>query len=214
MTDMFYENDIEGKRILLHACCGPCALGAIEPLLEEGADITLFYYNPCIIDGEFEKRYEALQTVAENYKLPVVALKHDYGVYKNTVGFRGDEKEGGARCALCIGERLKTSAIYARDNGFDAYSTTLTVSPHKDSKRIFALAEAFFEGGIGAPFLKRDFKKRDGFLRSCRLSEKLGIYRQRFCGCEYSAVSAGIDVKNLIALASSEYSTEKDLADR
>lgn len=197
--------------MLLHVCCGPCALGAIEPLLEEGADITLFYYDPCIIDGEFEKRYVALTTVAEKYNLPIVVPKHDYGVYMETAGHRSGDKEGGQRCSLCMGERLETSAKYAQEHGFDAYTTTLTVSPHKDSKRIFALAEALGEMGIGAPFLKRDFKKHDGFLHSCKLSDELGIYRQKFCGCEYSAANAGILVAEYSARLKAEYAALENM---
>lgn len=202
---MFYEGEIKDKKILLHACCGPCSLGAIQPLLDEGAQITLFYYNPCIIDGEFEKRYVALKTVADHYSLPLFVPPHDYGVYLESAGYRRDDAEGGERCGLCMGERLKASAIYAAENGFDAYTTTLTVSPHKNSKRIFDLAKRIDEEGGGAPFLKRDFKKRDGFLYACRLSDELGIYRQSFCGCEFSCAGAGIDVAEYSARVKAEY---------
>lgn len=184
---MFYTGDIKNKKILLHACCGPCSLGAIEPLLIEGADITLFYYNPCIIDGEFEKRLEALDTVARHYGLPLVVSDHDYSAFIAYAKPYADIPEGGARCSLCMDDRLKVSAIYASEHRFDAYTTTLTVSPHKNSKLIFKLADQF---GDGAPFLPRDFKKHDGFLLSTRRARELGIYRQKFCGCEYSYESA------------------------
>lgn len=182
---MFFDGDIKSKRILLHACCGPCSLGAIEPLLSDGANITLFFYNPCIVDGEFERRLDALKFVADHYDLPLIVPPHDYEYYNAYAKPHAEDKEGGARCELCMDDRLKYSAIYAGEHGFDAYSTTLTVSPHKNSKLIFSLADKY---DFGAPFLARDFKKRDGFLRSTRLSRELGIYRQNFCGCEYSAV--------------------------
>ncbi|MCH5166058.1 MAG: epoxyqueuosine reductase QueH [Clostridiales bacterium] len=180
---MFFEGDIKGKNILLHACCGPCSLGAIEPLLSDGAIITLFFYNPCIIDGEFERRLDALTSVAEHYALPLIALPHDYSAFKSYAAEHAGAPEGGVRCSLCMDDRLRVAARYALDNGFDAYTTTLTVSPHKNSKLIFSLAEKITDG---APFLPRDFKKRDGFLLSCRLARELDIYRQNFCGCEYS----------------------------
>ncbi len=182
---MPYTENIQDKNILLHACCGPCSLGAIEPLLADGARITLYYYNPCIIDGEFERRLFALHTVASHYSLSLVAPAHDYSFYRAYAAAHASEREGGKRCVLCFNDRLIGAARYAKEHGFDAFTTTLTVSPHKNSKVIFETGErAATEYGV--PFLARDFKKRDGFLRSCRLSEELGIYRQKFCGCEFS----------------------------
>ena len=187
MNAMFFTDDVKDKKILLHACCGPCSLGAIAPLLADGADITLFFYNPCIVNGEFERRLDALDTVAAYYGLPVVVPTHNYGDFLTYAQSHATDREGGARCSLCMDDRLRATALYARENGFDAYTTTLTVSPHKNSKLIFSLAERFDDG---APFLPRDFKKRDGSLLSCRLTRELGIYRQCFCGCEYSFAAA------------------------
>lgn len=179
---MFFSDDIKNKKILLHACCGPCSLGAIEPLLSDGADLTLFFYNPCIVDGEFEKRLDALNSVARYYGLPVIAPPHSYSEFISYAEPYAAAAEGGARCGLCMDDRLRVSADYALEHGFDCYTTTLTVSPHKNSKLIFSLADAY----DGAPFLPRDFKKRDGFLLSCKRARELGIYRQNFCGCEFS----------------------------
>ena len=180
---MFYVGDIENKKILLHACCGPCSLGAIEPLMADGALLTLFFYNPCIVDGEFEKRLDALYAVAEHYGLSVVVPPHDRSTFMRYASPYAAMREGGERCGLCMTDRLRASAVYAAEHGFDAYTTTLTVSPHKNSKLIFSIAEGF---DFGAPFLPRDFKKRDGFLLSTKRARELEIYRQRFCGCEYS----------------------------
>lgn len=190
MTDMFFTDGIENKKILLHACCGPCSLGAIEPLLTDGADITLFFYNPCIIDGEFEKRLDALRTVAEYYGLPVIVPPHDHASYLGYAAPHASDKEGGGRCSYCFGDRIKTTGEYAAAHGFDIFTTTLTVSPHKDASRIFGIGGMAAQA-CGVPFLARDFKKRDGFLRSTRLSKELGIYRQKFCGCEYSLPVGG-----------------------
>ncbi|MCX4312927.1 MAG: epoxyqueuosine reductase QueH [Clostridia bacterium] len=187
---MLYDGDIKNKRILLHACCGPCSLGAIEPLLSDGADLTLFFYNPCIIDGEFEKRLAALRSVASHYKLPLVVPEHDYSAYLAYAKPHASLPEGGDRCRLCFADRLRVSAEYAAEHGFDMYTTTLTVSPHKNSKLIFSIAGGF---DFGAPFLPRDFKKRDGYLLSCRRAKELDIYRQKFCGCEFSLPASGGD---------------------
>lgn len=182
---MFFESDISGKNILLHACCGPCSLGAIDPLLEQGGLVTLFYYNPCIIVGEFDKRLDALRTVAEHYSLDIVVPPHDRKAFTSYAAPHALEQEGGERCSLCMGDRLRATAEYAKAHGYDMFTTTLTVSPHKNSKLIFSLADNISDE-LGVPFLPKDFKKRDGFMRSCRLSAELGIYRQSFCGCEYS----------------------------
>lgn len=187
---MFFSGDIYNKKLLLHACCGPCSLGCIAPLLSEGALITLFYYNPCIIDGEFERRLDALKVVAEHYGLDLVVPDRDRSEFVAYASPYSAEREGGGRCALCMGDRIEAAAVYAAENGYDAYSTTLTVSPHKNSKLIFSLAERLDSRGVGAAFLARDFKKRDGFKRSVELSKELGIYRQGFCGCEYSLAEA------------------------
>lgn len=180
---MFYDGDIKNKKILLHACCGPCSLGAVEPLLSDGADITLYFYNPCITDGEFDRRLEAIEIVADHYGLELIVPRHDYAEYLEYARPLGGEREGGARCGLCFRDRLENAAKYADENGFDMYSTTLTVSPHKNAKAIFDIGGGF---DFGAPMLARDFKKRDGFARSTALSRALGIYRQNFCGCEFS----------------------------
>ncbi len=184
---MLFTDGIRNSNILLHACCGPCSLGAIEPLLEDGAHITLFFYNPCIVCGEFERRLSALETVAAHYGLKVINPPHGHAAFSAYASSRADDPEGGTRCSMCMDDRLRVTADTAADLGYDAYTTTLTVSPHKNSKLIFSLAENY---GGGAPFLARDFKKRDGFLRSTRLARELGIYRQNFCGCEYSFAGA------------------------
>lgn len=201
---MFYTDDINGKNILLHACCGPCSLGAAPQLVADGARVTLFYYNPCIIDGEYEKRLAALQTVARRYSLDIISPPHDYSAYRKYAEPYAFEKEGGARCSLCFSDRLRAAAAYASEWGFDAFSTTLTVSPHKNSKLIFSIADRIADG-VGVPFLARDFKKKDGFKMSCSLSRELNIYRQGFCGCEYSCASAGIDYGEYSASVISEY---------
>lgn len=160
-------------------------MGAIDPLLERGGLVMLFYYNPCIIDGEFDKRLDALKTVADHYSLELVVPAHDRTEFNTYAAPHASEREGGERCALCMGDRLRASAEYAKAHGYDMFTTTLTVSPHKNSKLIFSIADGISDE-YGVPFLPQDFKKRDGFMLSCRLSAELGIYRQSFCGCEYS----------------------------
>lgn len=201
---MFYTDDINGKNILLHACCGPCSLGAIPQLISDGGRITLFYYNPSIFDGEFEKRLVALKTVASHYGLPLVVSRDGRDNFLAFANGYALEPEGGQRCRLCMEDRILQSARYAKEHGFDMFSTTLTVSPHKNSKLIFSLAEDI-SNNICVPFLARDFKKKDGFKMSCELSRELDIYRQGFCGCEYSCNSAGIDFDEYFSRVAVEF---------
>lgn len=180
---MFFSDDIAGKKILLHACCGPCSLGAIQPLLDDGARLTLYFYNPCIVDGEYELRRDALRTVAAHYGVTMIEDRGERAEFLDYALPFSQSREGGERCGLCISDRLRAAAKYAASHGYDCYSTTLTVSPRKNSNLIFAIGDGLY---FGSPFLARDFKKRDGFLLSCKLSRQLGIYRQDFCGCEFS----------------------------
>lgn len=194
-----------GKRILLHSCCGPCSSACIERLLPD-YDITVFYYNPCIDDREeYEKRKENLNKLIDaiNEKgmtkdgEPVATydgddpdVKFSEGMYdperyhELVKGLEG-EPEGGARCTVCFRMRLYEAARFAKENGFEAFTTTLTVSPHKNFKLISEIGKEVGDE-IGIEYIPYDFKKKDGFLRSIQLSKEYGLYRQDYCGCNFS----------------------------
>lgn len=184
--------------VLLHACCGPCASACVPRLREEGHDVALFFSN-CNIDtaDEFERRLAAARTLGAADGAAVVADAYDHADWREKVA-RGFESapERGARCARCFRYSLARTAAYAAAHGYDAFASSLTVSPHKVSAMVFAAgADAAWEvsaapcGGGAAPaprFLAYDFKKRDGFLRSLARAAELGLYRQAYCGCEFS----------------------------
>lgn len=179
------------KNILLHSCCGPCSSACIERLSPDFS-ITVFYYNPCINDrDEYEKRKANQKLLIESMNkeqgLDVGFVEGDYDPeeYLRLVKGLEDEPEGGARCEVCFRERLMASAKYAKEHGFDAFTTTLTVSPHKNFKLISSIGE---EAGrkYGIEYMPYDFKKKDGFRRSVELSKEYGLYRQDFCGCDFS----------------------------
>lgn len=172
------------EKLLLHCCCAPCSLGALPRLVGEYA-ITLFYYNPCIISGEYEKRLDALRIVAAHYDLPLIAANSDRARYLASVTGHDKDVEGGARCGICIDGRIGEAAKYAAENCFNVFTTTLSVSPKKNYAFISECGNKHAEKR-GVRFLDTDFKKKDGFLTSVRLSKELGIYRQNFCGCEFS----------------------------
>jgi predicted adenine nucleotide alpha hydrolase (AANH) superfamily ATPase len=184
--------------VLLHACCGPCASACAPRLREEGQDVVLFFSNSNIdTREEFDRRLAAVRQLAAADGVEVVVDEYDHADWLEQVarGFE-DEPEKGARCARCFRYSLARAAQYAAAHGLAAFTSSLTVSPHKVSSMVFAAGrDAAWEvsvapcGGGAAPapaFLEEDFKKHDGFLRSLRRSAELGLYRQSYCGCEFS----------------------------
>lgn len=153
-----------------------------------GHEVTLYYSNSNIdtID-EFEKRLESLRTLAkaESVDLVVDEYRHDVWLSEVASGLEG-EPEKGKRCAKCYRFNLARTAAYARAHGFDAFTTSLTVSPHKPSPLVFAKGAEVEEefAVLGKPFfLREDFKKKDGFRISLQRSKDLNLYRQTYCGC-------------------------------
>ena len=185
-------------KVLLHTCCGPCASACVPALRDLGNEVALFFSNSNIdAEAEFEKRLDNARTLAAAEGVEVVADSYDHADWLEKVakGFE-DEPEKGARCARCFRYNLARTAAYAAAHGYDAFTTSLTVSPHKVSRMVFeAGVDAAWSvsakdcGGSAAAapaFLPVDFKKKDGFLRSLRRAAELGLYRQSYCGCEFS----------------------------
>ncbi|MDD6311520.1 MAG: epoxyqueuosine reductase QueH [Firmicutes bacterium] len=179
--------------LLIHSCCGPCSSAVLERLVDE-FQVTVYYYNPCITDEEeYKRRRETQLQLIEKFNADhigesIVAYKEGPycpGAFLELVRGHEDDPEGGVRCAICFRQRLDKVAETARLSGFDYFGTTLTVSPHKNYKKISEIGSeiALF---YGVSFLDRDFKKKDGFKRSVELSKKYGLYRQDYCGCKFS----------------------------
>ena len=185
-------------KVLLHTCCGPCASACVPALRDLGNEVALFFSNSNIdTEAEFEKRLTNARKLAEADGVELVADSYDHEDWLEKVakGFE-DAPEKGARCARCFRYSLARTAAWAVERGYEAFTTSLTVSPHKVSPMVFeAGADAAWGvsakdcGGsaTAAPkFLPVDFKKKDGFLRSLRRAAELGLYRQSYCGCEFS----------------------------
>lgn len=184
------------KKLLLHACCGPCSTHCVRALREAGLEPVLFYSNSNIdTEEEWEKRLAALRAFAEAEGVEVQVDPRDSAAWERGVaaGFEG-EPEGGARCDRCFRFSLSRTARAAAERGIEAFSTSLTVSPHKSSPRVFAAGRAAAEnaaarasGAARAPeFAEFDFKKKGGFQDSVALARKYGLYRQSYCGCRFS----------------------------
>ena len=176
-------------RLLLHACCAPCSSYVLEAL-NRAFDIDVYYYNPNIAPREeFDRRVAELRRLAE--QLPHEnALRVIVGDYDNDAfmamcrGHEGD-REGGPRCTLCFRMRLEAAAKMAAALSCDYFTTSLTISPMKDAQLLNAIG---MEQGrrAGVNWLPSDFKKKDGENRSIELCEQYGVYRQLYCGCEFS----------------------------
>ncbi|MBQ7714477.1 MAG: epoxyqueuosine reductase QueH [Clostridia bacterium] len=174
--------------LLLHSCCAPCSSYCLE-YLSDYFSITVLYYNPNIEDEEFERRYnEQIRLVSElktEHPVRVVKGEHDTGVYYELVAGHEDDPEGGERCRLCFELRLEEAAKYAKENGFDYFTTTLSISPLKNAELLNSIGREMSER-YGVEYLYSDFKKKNGYLRSIELSNEYSLYRQDYCGCIYS----------------------------
>ena len=186
LNELISTLDMKPK-LLLHSCCGPCSTWVIS-YLKDYFDITVYYYNPNIEpEEEYQHRkQEQIRFIKENKEVSVSFLDCDYDnlSFKDIARGLEKEKEGGARCSKCFYLRLKKTALKAKENNFDYFGTTLTVSPHKNSEVINKMGEAVSKE-CNIPFIYGDFKKQDGYKKSIELSKKYDLYRQDYCGCLY-----------------------------
>ena len=168
-------------KILLHSCCGPCASACIPRLKELGYQPAMLFANSNIdTKEEFEKRFSEANKLAaaEGVDIASGPYDHDEWLREVAVGYES-EPEKGERCRRCFRYNLAKTGEYAAAHGFERFTTSLTVSPHKVSDMVFEASDA-------PGFLKENFKKHDGFKRSLARSAELGLYRQSYCGCEFS----------------------------
>lgn len=177
---------LNGKaKLLLHCCCAPCSSACLERL-KDNFDITVLFYNPNIEDEEYARRKaEILRLIKETGWAEILDCEHGKNEFYSAVRGLEREKEGGKRCEACFHLRLEKTASLAESGGFDFFTTTLTISPLKNASLINSIGEGLAEGKR-VKWLYSDFKKRDGYLRSIKLSEKYSLYRQNYCGCVYS----------------------------
>lgn len=173
------------KKLLLHICCAPDATVGLERLSQNWETEGLFS-NPNIHPTEeYGKRLQGLKTLANEMGFTFAEGTYDPEGWLESVRGMESEPEKGLRCELCIRERLRTTARLARERSFDAFAAVLTVSPHKDAAMINRLGKEAGEE-FGIEYVATDLKKHDGFKRSVQLTKQYGIYRQDYCGCEYS----------------------------
>lgn len=179
--------------LLLHSCCAPCSSYVLE-YLSRYFSITVYYYNPNITpESEFRHRAEEQKRLIQEMELPeaVTFLEGPYEPARFEALATGleQEPEGGRRCAACFRLRLEQAAATAAEAGMDYFTTTLSISPLKNAALLNAIGGELAQT-YGVPYLFSDFKKREGYKRSCVLSATYGLYRQDYCGCRFSKAEA------------------------
>ena len=173
------------ESFLLHCCCAPCFTHPVR-ILSDRFNVTAFFYNPNIQpEEECRAREEEMRRLAGRWRIDLVVGEYDVDRWHRLVEGMEDEPEGGARCEVCYGMRLEETARMARERGIGTFGSTLSISPHKNAKVINRVGRELGER-YGVAFYNADFKKKDGFRISCRISEEEGLYRQDYCGCVYS----------------------------
>ena len=180
-------------RLALHSCCAVCSSSVLERLAPY-FKVTVVYYNPNVWPlAEYERRRDEQIRLINELPLPravdYAELGYDHSEFLAAASGLESEPEGGARCERCFALRLSRAARYAAQSGIPWVCSTLTVSPHKSAALVNRAGEAA-ASAAGVRWLPADFKKRDGYLRSVRLADEYGIYKQRYCGCEFAAGQA------------------------
>ena len=175
--------------LLLHSCCAPCSSYVLE-YLSNYFEITVFYYNPNIFpESEYTKRILEQQTLIgqmeTKYPVSFAAGCYDRDRFYEIAKGLEKEKEGGERCRKCYELRLREAASMAAEGGFDYFTTTLSISPMKNAARLNEIGLSL-EEEYPVKYLVSDFKKKNGYKRSIELSREHGLYRQDYCGCEFS----------------------------
>ena len=183
------EREQRVPTLLIHSCCAPCSSYALE-YLSQYFKITVFYYNPNIYpESEYTKRILEQQKLIHdmNLKYSVSFLAGKYEKEKFYAVAEGMEhlKEGGARCVKCYELRLTEAARQAAAGGFDYFTTSLSISPMKNARKLNEIGVRVGQE-YGVEYLVSDFKKKNGYKRSIELSKEYGLYRQDYCGCEFS----------------------------
>jgi predicted adenine nucleotide alpha hydrolase (AANH) superfamily ATPase len=176
---------MQRQQLLLHTCCAPCVTVPLERLKAD-YEISCFFYNPNIHPAEeYSKRLEEIQNLVKQLDVEIIIHHYDSDRWFELANVWEDEPEGGERCKICFRMRLQETAKYAKAQGFKVFTTTLSISPHKDAELINQIGEELGEQNQ-IKFLAANFKKKNGYKQSIELSRKYDLYRQNYCGCIFS----------------------------
>jgi len=178
-------DESEKPKLLLHICCAGCG-AYVSQKLKDNFDVCLFFYNPNIFPySEYEQRLEDVRKISERYKIELLVGEYEHKAWLKKIKDYENEPEKGKRCEICYFDRLELTAQTAKSKKFDFFTTTLTVSPHKLANKIIEMGKELSQK-YEVEFLPEDFKKKNGFKEASALSKRIGLYRQNYCGCEFS----------------------------
>ncbi len=186
--------EIKGRRprLLAHVCCGPCTTFPIK-FLHEYFDVTVIYHNSNIYPArEYQRRLQSLQHFVKQFNeeyhatIEVIETPYDNEKFTEHLAPYSQEPEGGTRCLICYRLRMEGSIEYAAKNGYEFFTTVMTISPHKDSQIINKIGQGLVLKYPAIRYFHSDFKKSDGFVEAGKMCQKYCLYRQAYCGCRYS----------------------------
>lgn len=173
------------RKLLLHVCCVGCGVYVARELSKD-FDVVMYFYNPNIFpEKEHMIRLNEARKISHELNIRLIEESYNHTKWLDKARGLENEPEKGKRCTVCYGDRLNKTAEMAKELGFEYFTTTLTTSPHKDAKRISEIGNKI-SVKLDIGYLDKDFKKEDGFNKTCKLSKELGLYRQEYCGCEFS----------------------------
>ena len=175
-----------GRKIVLNACCAICSAYPLSMLKDSGYDVIVYFYNPNIHpEEEYQKRLEAQHALCKHFDCKLVEGEYNPDEYYSFVKGFENEPERGLRCDKCFELRLQKTAEYAKSIGVDTFTTSIVISPHKNFSKISQIGEKIAKD-MGINYLAIDFKKKDGFLKTNKISKALNLYRQNYCGCSFA----------------------------
>ncbi len=178
---------LNGTKMLLHVCCAPCSGGIIETLIDEGADLTVFFYNPNVHPlDEYERRKASVTGFVQRKNIPFVDADYDPERWLERIQGLENEPERGQRCQTCFDMRLEKAALYAHEHGFPVMATTNGISRWKDKAQVCRAGINAVSRYDGLSFLDRDWRKQGGVERSTQVVKRENFYRQVYCGCKFS----------------------------
>ena len=191
LDEILKENKEKTPTLLLHSCCAPCSSYVLE-YLTNYFYITILFYNPNITSKEeYDKRFNELKRLVEELphsnKIEIINCRYEPKEFVDIAKGLEMAPEGGERCFKCYRLRLEEAAKYAKENNYDFFTTTLSISPHKNANKLNEIGEEL-SNIYKINYLYSDFKKKGGYQRSIELSKKYDLYRQDFCGCIYSKI--------------------------
>jgi len=176
----------EDNKIVLHACCAICSGYPISLLKDMGYSVVVYFYNPNIYpDTEYSRRLDAEYTLCRHLGAELIEGNYEPEIYEKYIKGLETEPEKGLRCNKCFELRLKKTAQFCKAHNINTFTTSIVISPHKNIQKLAAIGNRI-AGEYGLNYLNIDFKKKDGFLKTNKISKQLNLYRQNYCGCKFA----------------------------